>query len=496
MLIQPPWSRAAGGDFKNVAKRYASYAPIGLMYLSAFVERNGHSAHIIDLEAEPISLEDLCAQIRKYQIGLIGITTTTPTFHIAQTYAKVLKRELGLPIVVGGPHITVLKEETFFSEFDYGIANEGEHTILELMNELEGGRNFSQIKGLMYREGEKVVVNPPRPFISDIDSIPFPDRDKVDVKKYCFEVPGKGLIPVATLELTRGCPFQCVFCSEPLNTGRGLRTRSPKNVVDEMVEVKEKYGISHFFMLDSTLTAKKVLVEEFCRELLNRNVQITFEGQTRGNLVDEPLLVLMKQAGLVRLSFGLESADPTVLKLMKKNVKIEAYREAFRLMEKLGISALCGTMMGNPGDTKKTVYATARFIRSIPQIRYSPMSIAIPYPGTELWHMAKRGEHGLKLLDIDYKYYSRWAGGVMEIAGMKPPQLLQLQRRALVLAHSTPKKMIGIIQHFGVMNVFVVAMRIIWGEVITLFGGKDPSLHSISYDNTTLKNLGMHLETF
>jgi radical SAM superfamily enzyme YgiQ (UPF0313 family) len=491
VLLQTPWSDVTVGELTKMQKRYAFHPPIGLMYLAAFLEKNGHSADIIDLEAEPLDFKKLLDRIVQAKADMIGITSTSPLFHIAQTYAKVLRESLRLPIVVGGPHVTALKDKTLTEEFDFAIMNEGEYALAELMDEIGRERNYSKIDGLIYRQGDQAKVNPQRVFIENLDSLPFPARHKLDPYKYRFEVPGKGFIPVADVELTRGCPFHCVFCSDPLNTGRKLRSRSAKNIVDEIMEVKEKCGIGHFFMLDSTLTLNQKLIEDFCYELIKRKADITFEGQTRVNLINEPLLDLMKKAGLLRLSFGLESADKKVLTLMCKEIDLESARKTFYLCKKLNISIFCGTMMGNPGDTRETILATAWFVRSIPEIRYAPMAIAIPYPGTELFNMAQAGMHGLKLIESDYKKYGRYSGGVMEVDGMKPAELVKLQRRALFIMHSTPSKIIGLIQHFGLLNLIHIVLKIIQNEIIALFTGSDPSLTRIEDGNTTLLNLGL-----
>lgn len=490
-LIQTPWSDASAKEFKGVATKYALYPPLGLMYLAASVERAGHQAEIIDLEVQDLMIDEIVARISQAKVDLIGITTTTPVFHVAKRYARELKRRLGLPVVVGGAHITVTKEQSFADEFDYAVVQEGEESLAELMTELEGERRLESINGLIWRQDGQVRINPPRPYIKDIDALPFPDRDKVDINKYVFEVPGKGVVPVGTLELTRGCPFKCVFCSEPLNTGRSLRKRSPKNAVDEIELMRDRYGITHVNLLDSTLTVNRKLIEGFCDEILTRGLKITWEGHTRANLVDEALLVKMKRAGLLRLTFGFESVDANVLRLMKKEVAPEAMRTALHLCKKLGIESRCGLMMGNPGETKKTVLRTAWFIRSIPEILYAPMSIAIPYPGTELAYMAANNMHGLRLLESDYSRYSRYAGGVMEVDGMMPDDLVKLQRRALFIMHSTPRKVLGLIQHFGFQTIMLIGGKMVWKEVLSWFGlGEKLEQTAVSADNTTLAHEG------
>jgi anaerobic magnesium-protoporphyrin IX monomethyl ester cyclase len=490
LLIQPPWSKATAGEFEKFQTKFVFYPPLGLMALAAFIDKNGHSSEIIDLETEFLNIDELCSRIKESKVDIIGLTSSTPTFHITAAYAKILKEKVSLPLVIGGVHVTALKEKAFLPMFDFAISNEGEFPLLELMNELSSSKpDFSNIKGLIYRDKDKVKVNGSRPFISDLDSLPFPARHKLDCTKYIFEVPTKGFVPVTSLALTRGCPFQCVFCSEPMNTGKKLRTRSADSVINEILHVKNEFGITHFYMIDSTLTVNRKLVEEFCNKLIAIDANITFEGQTRVNLVDEPLLSLMKKAGLVRLSFGVESSDRQVLALMKKQIDPESMRKAFKLCKKLNISTLCGGMIGNPGDTKETVLATARFIRSIPEVRYAPLPIAIPYPGTELYDMATKGLHGLKLVINDYSKFNRYAGGVMEIDGMIPAELVRLQRKALIIMHLSFPKMLGIVQHFGLFNVLFTFCKMVEYEFRRLLGISLPG--QADDENAVLKRLGL-----
>jgi len=493
VLIQTPWSNASAQEYKSVAKRFAVYPPLGLMCIAASVENAGHTTELIDVEVENLTFDDLIRCVADFDPDIIGITASTPVFHIVRDYAAALRHHFNTPIVVGGPHINALKENAFYPEFDFLVVQEGHSTMVELMDALEAGStDFTRIDGLIWRnpDDQRIVVNKKRAFVTNLDSLPLPLRHKVDPKNYVFEVPGKGAIPVATIELTRGCPFKCVFCSEPLNTGSQIRKRSPESVVDEMMLVKEQFGINHFMTLDSTLTLNRKLIEDICHLIIDRNVQVTWEGQTRANLVDKELLFLLKKAGLVRLGFGVESADEHVLALMKKKVTTQDMRDAFRLCGELNISTMCGTMMGNPGDTRQSILKTAWFVRSIPEVRYAPMAIAIPYPGTELALFAERNMHGLRLLDVDFTKYSRYAGGVMEVSGMMPSDLIKLQRVALLIIHSTPSKIWGLFTHFGFWNVIKVSLKQLRYQIIAMLTETEPTLQTIVNDvNTTIKSL-------
>jgi hypothetical protein len=250
-------------------------------------------------------------------------------------------------------------------------------------------------------------------------------------------------------------------------------------------------GVDHVWMVDSTLTANKKLLHAFSEEMIRRRVPMTWEGHTRANLVDPPLLEVMKEAGLTRLAFGLESVDKHVLKLMEKEIDPEDVKKAVRLCKSMGIRATIGTMMGNAGDTRETILRTAWFVRSVPEIRYAPCAIACPLPGTPLRRQAEQGVGGLKLLDPDYSKLTRYSGGVMEVNGMSPRDLLRLQRLVLIIMHSTPRKLVFIVMHFGFFNLVSVLWSMVKSEFTLRTKGYDPVLREVADQNTTLQNFGL-----
>ena len=199
----------------------------------------------------------------------------------------------------------------------------------------------------------------------------------------------------------------------------------------------------------------------------------------------------MKEAGLTRLAYGMESVDPYVLKLMEKEIDPEDVKKAVRLTTEMGIRATVGTMMGNAGDTRETILKTAWFVRSIPEINYAPNAIACPLPGTPLRRQAEEGVGGLKLLDPDYSKLTRYSGGVMEVNGMSPRDMLRLQRLTLLIMHSTPRKFVYIIMHFGFFNLLGVLARMVKSELTVRLKGYDPVMREVADQNTTLANLGL-----
>ncbi|MBF0134946.1 MAG: radical SAM protein [Magnetococcales bacterium] len=449
MLVQPAWSDIHG-SFSRIARNQAFVPPIGITMLASIARDAGFSVAILDAEVAGLSDVDVVERILREKPTVVGLSATTPIYHKARLIAEGLKRQQpDIRTIIGGPHISLLGAEAFFDCFDLAVLGEAELMFADLLRGLarEDG-SVATIPGVMYRQGGQIVDNGWGPTPHELDALPFPAWDLLE-DRYRTQVPDKGYVRYATLLYTRGCPFKCSFCAAMLLEGRTLRCRSPQNVVAEMQMLQERFDIHHFCFNDSTLTLRKRNVVELAELLLEKGMKVTWEGWTRANLIDMELLTLMKRAGMVRISFGIESGSPRVLKLIRKEVSHDEMRKAFRMAKDVGMEVTCSAMMGHPGETEADVWETVRLIRSIPEISYSPLSIAVPYPGTELMEMAKEGRHGLKLVTTDYSKYSRYEGGVMEVNGMSPEYLSRLQKRALIWMHLTPNKFIGIIKRFG-----------------------------------------------
>ncbi|MBN3038354.1 MAG: radical SAM protein [Candidatus Omnitrophica bacterium] len=440
LLISPSWGNLYG-SYKNVARVGVFYPPLGLCYVSASLKQKGHDVEIIDMEAEGLNIEQTKEKALQYQPDLIGITSVSPLIDQAQAVAGHLK-SLDKPIVLGGPHVTIVEREALRDcpHFDYGVIGEGEGTICELVEALREKRPLEQVKGILYRADDDVVFTGWREREQDIDSLPFPDRSRLKFDRYLWSVPKKGTLILATILSTRGCPFQCIFCSQDKMYGRVVRFRSPHKVVDEIEDIVKNTPARHIIFCDDTLTLKKSHILGICDEIIKRNIKITFEGWTRANTIDEEILAKMKEAGLARVSFGIESGDPQVLKIIKKGVTLEEVEKAYKIAKKLGLETRGSVMIGHPGETKETVWRTINFIRNLKELDHPYLNVAMPYPGTELREMALRSEHGIKLLSTDYTDLRRYDNAIMEINDLKPNDLIKLQRRGLLLAYMTPRR--------------------------------------------------------
>jgi len=228
-----------------------------------------------------------------------------------------------------------------------------------------------------------------------------------------------------------------------------------------MKSIVEKYGIRHFMFLDDTLTLEKNHILAICDLIVEEKLDITFEGSTRANLVDEEIISKMVKAGLIRISFGLESVDGNIRRIMRKEVPLESYIIANKLTNKYGIETLNSCMIGLPGETFDTVKKTLSFLRDSHEIKQANISIAVPYPGTELYDMAKRGDYGLKLLVDDFSQFRRYNSAVMSVGDLSPDELIKIQNDAFASIYLAPWRLIPMLRKSGLSGVYLTFTRLI-----------------------------------
>ena len=459
ILLYPKWTQEYG-TFSSLAKKASIWPPLNLAYLASIAEDIGHNVKIIDGEAEDINLEKMVELTAAFNPDIIGITATTPFYHIAVDLAKELRNEISdVPIIIGGPHITVLKENAFFPCFDYAFIGEADGSWASFLKRYEVNKDISTVKGLLFRDGGNIVfTGDPDPVI-DLDSIPPPARHLLQIDKYTIGTLD-GTKNFTTIMSVRGCPFNCIFCRTKV-FGSQFRKRSPRLVVNEIKSIINECDIKHFIFLDDTLTLDKHHILEICDLINEEKLDITFEGSTRANLVDEELISRMVKAGLIRLSFGLESVDGNIRRIMRKEVPLESYIMANKLTNKYGIETLNSCMIGLPGETVDSVKNTLSFLRDSHEIKQANLSIAVPYPGTELYEMAKRGDYGLKLLIDDFSHFRRYNSAVMSVGDLSPDELIKIQNDAFGSIYLAPWRLIPMLRKSGLSGVYLTFSRII-----------------------------------
>jgi len=379
LFLNPPsFSRfdTAGARFAATRKTHSLWYPVWLGYAAALIP----NSRLIDYPAEEPRLERLLKEIKRYD--LIVIYTSTPSFANDVAVAEGIKEtNPKAKIIFVGPHVSVLPEETLkASKAIDGVARkEFEDTILAIVQK----NPWSKIKGLSFKRGKKIIHNPDRPLLRDLDKLPFVSKIyKRDLPIDSYHLPFC-LHPYIAIYTARGCPNFCTFCLWPQTfTGRNYRKRSVKNVIEEVKWIKKNLPqIKEIFFDDDTFTINKRWVEKFCQAI--KSLKITWSVNARADLPYQ-LLKKMKEAGCRVLVIGYESGDPKILKNIKKGVTIAQMKKFTKDAKKADLMIHGTFVIGLPGETKRTVEKTYRFACDLDPDTIQ-VTIATPLPGTELY---------------------------------------------------------------------------------------------------------------
>ena len=462
LFLYPLWT----GDYKGISGYFAkraggTYIPYNLALLAAITEKAGHEAKMVDGELEKISLEEITKRTKEYNPDVVVLTGMTPFYNIAVECASMLKKEnIRADICVGGPHVTIMQEKAFNKEFDFAFVGEGEESWIKFLSVKEKNISYSEVPGLIYRENGEIKKNKRSHTAKDLDVYPMAAYHLLKMGDYKIGTLN-GRLPFTSIMTFRGCPWKCIFCaSDQLETTRILK-RSIKSIVDEIQHIVETYNIKHFMVLDDVLTLVRKRTVEFCDEILNRKLNITFEGSTRANLLDEELVALMKKAGLIRLSFGLETVDEDMRKTMNKKVPLEAYTKSNALLNKYNIEALNSVMIGLPGETEKNVWKTLNYLSKAKEVKQANFAIATPYPGTKFHDMAVNGEGGMQLLSDNFTEYRRYGKAVTKVNNLGPDDLIRLQNEGFVSIYSKYWRWKPVFNKFGIIGLLLTFYRML-----------------------------------
>jgi radical SAM superfamily enzyme YgiQ (UPF0313 family) len=378
ILINPPIVAEFG---ENI------YLPINLAYIAALLEENHHEIEIIDLQIECRSIKKLIERIKKFNPELIGITSVTPTFPYALKLAELFKKvKKDMKIVLGGIHVTAMPEDTLKNDcVDFVVIGEGEKTIVELADAIEKNKNFKKIRGLGFKENGKIIINPPRPLIKNLDDLPLPAYHLINMKEYKYP---RGIVPFFT---SRGCPFNCIFCASHLVNGKKIRRRSIANVIEELKLLK-KYGVNYVSFFDDTFTIDRKYVIKLCEQMIKENLNFKWWCNTRVSTVDEELLTYMKKAGCRIVAYGFESGTQRILNYIKKGITLEQSKRAAEIAKKLDMEMDAFFIINFPTEKKEEIINTIRFARTMP-FGWFRLSSATPYPGTELYNICRKNNY-------------------------------------------------------------------------------------------------------
>lgn len=376
--------------------------PLGLACLAAQLRNNGHRVRILDMNVEKIPLAALSAVILDFQPQIIGFSTTTPLFNTVSrlaTHCKKLSKDS--LIVVGGPHPSAMLEEVLQgTDIDCALKGEGEKSFLRLV---ENGPSDS-IDNLAFRKGGKIAVSSIKEdHVEDLDSLPFPAYDLLDVRKYGASKLMSRRSPVANMESSRGCFGRCIYCSKKVH-GFRVRMKSPLRVVDEC-EYLLSLGFKEIHFIDDIFTANKGRVVAICEEILRRGLSFPWypRGGLRVDTLNKSVLQMMKRAGCYRIPLGIESGSQRLLDLLQKGITLEQAREAVAITKETGFETECYFMIGLPTETDEEIRQSIKFAIELDP-DYAKFAITIPLPGTLMFrHWWEEGKIKSKNWD-DYTF--------------------------------------------------------------------------------------------
>jgi anaerobic magnesium-protoporphyrin IX monomethyl ester cyclase len=374
-LVNPP--------YPPNAHSHPPFIPLGLAYLGAVAEKEGHQVTVIDCQGEKLTYDTFRQRIKQVPSDIVGVTSTTLLYNSAKTIMEIAREEQPNAVtMIGGSHVSFWDENALNESpaIDIIVRREGELTFLELLHRIEAKKNFEGVLGITFRGGDgKIIRNEDRPFLHDLDSLPSPAYHLLPLDSY--HRMGKTIFPIVT---SRGCVQWCDFCSTVRMFGRGYRVRSPKKVVDDMEMLHNKYGQSQFTFYDDAFTVNRQHTLEMCADIKARNLDVTWDCETRVDAVDKELLEKMHNAGCITIWFGVESGSERILDQMHKKIKPEGVRAAFKMAQKAGMMTIASAVIGFPGETEETAWETINFINSLNPDDIG-FYVATPYPGTPMY---------------------------------------------------------------------------------------------------------------
>jgi len=353
--------------------------PLGLGYVATYVKNklSAVKVKIVDLAVEEIELDYL---INSFKPDIIAVTGVTPMARVIRLLLEEIRScNSSIPIVIGGPHASALKSKIFCLPVDFAVIGEGEETFTELIEAINSGRNFSEVDGIIHREQNgNIVENRPRAFIADIDTIPKIDWSLFNMSKYTTK---------GTIISTRGCPYDCIFCSQSF--GKAWRAHSPEYMFDVIRELADKYGVETIRFMDDNPLIKKSRFQKICDMILSndyhKKIKVELNHGTRMDIVDKDLFLLLKKVGVKKIWFGLESANPEVLKGMRKELSLDNIEKAIKITRSLGFMINAFITIGMPGDNYNRSMQTMRYVKKNKIDLVSP-AVATPFFGTDLYN--------------------------------------------------------------------------------------------------------------
>jgi len=444
LLISAPYSQSYG-KMKAPVQIH-----LGLAYIASVLKQSGNNVEIVDMVAEELSTSDFVKIVKQKHYDIAGFTVTTPTFFSSLHLAGQIKKYSSSTLTVfGGIHPTIKSRETIeFDSIDIVVKREGEITFKEITENLKNSRNFSNIKGMLYKENGHVKETPARKPLEDLNSLPFPERELFKQKKYTYpDALYKRTAPIFT---SRGCPGLCTYCNTFQVFTRGFRARSVRNVVDEIEFLVKKMNIQEIHIWDDNFTTIKKRVFEIRDEILKRNIKVkfAFPNGIRADFLNEEVLKALKEMGTYSIAVGVESGSQDILNKAKKGITLKRIEETFKLAKKTKLETWAFFILGLPGENKQTINETINFAKKInPDI--AKFHILKPFPGTEVYDSLR--SQGF-ILTENYDQFGLHTPPIHRLKTLMPSDIIEWQKKAYMRFYLRPTKMLSQVLRIKTFN--------------------------------------------
>jgi len=421
---------------------------LGLAYLGAVSEKRGDEVYLFDADVEKTPITEF---VQEFEPHVIGITANTPQVKQAWRTAKAIKEVYDCPIVLGGPHVSVLPEESCEKPYiDIVVRGEGEDAWIDICSRVETflanqpefstlalmhpeNEVFDDCMGLTWKTSDgQIHNNHDRTPIADLDSLPWPAYHLFQMEHYTNLQPATDNVDGArsfSILTSRGCPYRCTFCSQSIMPIK-WRSRSPESVIAEWRHLVEDLGALEIGILDDSANIRVKRLEEMGKMLIENNlnhVPWIFVNGIRANLASKELLQLLKDAGLKRTAFGVETGDPEILKTIDKRVDHDTIRWAFKNAKEVGLETIAFMIIGLPGETRESMQKTIDFAIELDPL-IANFSMMTPYPGTKVYEIVKRQGRFLINDWEDYVFFEQQAR--YEMGDMTAELVSEMYRKA------------------------------------------------------------------
>ncbi|MDD3421854.1 MAG: radical SAM protein [Methanocellales archaeon] len=419
LLIHPPCEREIYQRFLGLTA-----PPTGLAYVAAALERDHENeVKIIDMPAERKDITKVKKEIETFKPDMLGVYCATYRVNHANQVINATKEvDASIKTLMGGPHASLLAEDVLKENpnLDAVVCGEGDITVPELANAWEFGE-LAKVKGIAFRENGRIVRNPPRPLIDDLDSIPYPARHLLPMDKYRLF----GTFRMATMVSSRGCPYGCHYCSVSAIYGRKWRARSAKNVVDEMEHLCDSYDLDLIMFFDDNFDLDRKRTESICDEITERGLEIPWGYESSIMSTDRHHLKKLREAGCRILSYGIETTSQKSITTMKKDISTREMKEVMDNSKELGMLRIANVILGLPGETREDVMESIDLMKEL-EPEYPLFFLPTPYPGTKFHETAEK--MGM-IKELDWSKYTT-ANPILETQELSLKEVRELNTKA------------------------------------------------------------------